>query len=60
MLVFLKETSLELELAVGWYEDQGPGSGAKFLQALCDTVRYAQDSTGRKPGYWKGRLIKLH
>ena len=46
MLKFLEEAVLELELAVAWYEDQRPGLGAKFLQALRDTVRYAQDSPG--------------
>jgi hypothetical protein len=34
MLEFLEEASLELELAVAWYEDQRPRLGAKFLQAF--------------------------
>lgn len=60
MLEFLQEASRELQLAVARYEDQRPGLGAKFLQALRDTVRYAQDSPDWKPGYWRDRLIKLH
>lgn len=49
-----------LEFAVAWYEDQRPGLGAKLLQALRDTMQYAQDLPGPKPGYWKDRLIKIH
>jgi plasmid stabilization system protein ParE len=46
MLEFLEDASVELELAVAWYENQRAGLGAKFLQALRDTVQYAQDSPG--------------
>ena len=46
MLEFLEEASVELELAVAWYEDQRPGLGSEFLEALRDTVHYAEDTPG--------------